>query len=227
MFIFNFFMPAIKKTPSGESLSDFVYKDIRSLIRRQVLRPGDRVRENEIAERLTVSRSPVREALKQLEADGLIEPAPPRGFVVVALTQRRVSELYAMREFLAGVAAKMAAEQAGPMEIDNLEQLLRRFRKASTPTEAAELNRRLSLAIVSAAHNEYLSRALRALDDAVELLGDSTYTSPGRISDAIEENEGIVKAIAGGEASMAEEAAKLHVRNSAKIRSLMLFGTDT
>ena len=74
----------------SDSLPDFVYGKLRSAIRNQELKPGDRLREVQLAERLGVSRTPVREALKRLEADGLTRVAPPRGFVVIELTHRRV-----------------------------------------------------------------------------------------------------------------------------------------
>src|SRR5260370_15580930 len=110
-------------TNGGDSLPDFVYGRLRSEIRHQELKPGDRLREADLAERLGVSRTPVREALKRLEADGLAQVAPPRGFVVTELTHRRVMELYAMREVLAVVASRFAAEQASLMESQTLQQL--------------------------------------------------------------------------------------------------------
>src|ERR1019366_613383 len=127
--------------PNGnDSLPEFVYGQLRSAIRNRQLKPGDRLREVELAERLGVSRTPVREALKRLEADGLTEVAPPRGFVVTELTHRRVMELYAMREILAGVAARFAAEQASPMEIQTLQELVAQQASAKDAIAAARLN---------------------------------------------------------------------------------------
>jgi DNA-binding GntR family transcriptional regulator len=208
----------------NDSLPDFVYGRLRAAIRSQELKPGDRLREADLAERLGVSRTPVREALKRLQADGLIQLAPPRGFVVTQLTHRRVMELYAMREVLAGVAARFAAEQAAPMEIQALQQLVAQQGAAKAPTEAARLNDRLTQAIISAAHNEYLTRATSALTDALELLGQTTYAMPGRIESGWKENRRIVEAIARREGAAAEEAARLHVRNAAKLRVQALFG---
>ena len=166
--------------PDGsDSLPDFVYGTLRAAIRNQELKPGDRLREVELAERLGVSRTPVREALKRLEADGLTQVAPPRGFVVTELTHRRVMELYAMREILAGVAARFAAEQASPMEIQTLQELATQQGTARDATAAARLNDRLREAITSAAHNEFLTRATNSLNDALELLGTTTYSMPG------------------------------------------------
>lgn len=214
--------------PDGsESLPDFVYGRLRLEIRSQELKPGDRLREIDLAERLGVSRTPIREALKRLEADGLIQVAPPRGFVVTELTHRRVMELYAMREILAGVAARFAAEQASLMEIQTLQALVAQQGAAKGAAAAARLNDRLREAITSAAHNEFLTRATNSLNDALELLGTTTYSVPGRIESGWKENKKIVDAIARRNGAAAEEAARLHVRNAAKLRVQMLFGKNS
>jgi DNA-binding GntR family transcriptional regulator len=212
-------------TPNGnDSLPDFVYGQLRAEIRNQQLRPGDRLRETDLAQRLGVSRTPVREALKRLEADGMIQFAPPRGFVVTELTHRRVVELYAMREVLAGVAARFAAEQASPMEVQTLQELVIRQGVARNATESADLSSRLREEMTSAAHNEFLTRATSSLNDVLELLGRTTYSVPGRIESGWKENKKIVEAIARRDGAAAEEAARQHVRNAARLRVQMLFG---
>jgi DNA-binding GntR family transcriptional regulator len=208
----------------GDSLPDFVYGWLRSAIRSQELKPGDRLREADLAARLGVSRTPVREALKRLEADGLAQLAPPRGYIVTELTHRRVMELYAMREVLAGVAARFAAEQATPMEVQALQEFVAQQGTAQDPAEAARSNDRLREAITSAAHNEFLTRAANSLNDALYLLGATTYSLPGRMESGWKENKKVVDAIARGDGPLAEEAARLHVRNAAKLRAQMLFG---
>lgn len=209
----------------GESLFDYVYNDLRGQIRTHKLRPGDRLRETEISERLSCSRTPIREALKRLEADGLVRTAPPRGYIVVELTQRRVSELYALREVLVGVAARSAAEQASSMEIQSMQHIVDRMLNASDIAEAIELNRTLSETIVSAARNEFLSKALNSLDGVVELLNGSTYTAyPGRRLEAARAHENTISAIRRRDPVAAEEAARAYVRESAKVRIAMMFG---
>jgi len=208
----------------NDSLPDYAYGRLRAAIRNQELRPGDRLREADMAERLGISRTPVREALKRLEADGLVQLAPPRGFVVTQLTYRRVMELYAMREVLAGVAARFAAEQASPMEIQTLQELVAQQGAAQDATEAARLNERLREAMICAAHNEFLTRAANSLNDALELLGKTTYSIPGRIESGWKENRKVVEAIARRDGAAAEEAARLHVRSAAKLRVQTLFG---
>jgi DNA-binding GntR family transcriptional regulator len=185
------------------------------------LLPGDRLRETEIAVRLGVSRTPVREALKRLESEGLVAFNQPRGLVVNALTHGQVLELYSMREVLEGAAARFAGAQASKLEIDALQQIHAHQARARTPKEAAVANRRLHDAIAAAAHNEYLLRAMNVLTDALALLGTTTYSVPGRMESGARENGEIVDAIARRDPDAAEAAARRHIRAAGALRLAM------
>jgi DNA-binding GntR family transcriptional regulator len=200
---------------------DLVYAALRNEIRNGQLQPGDRLLEIEIAKRLGVSRTPVREALKRLESDGLVSFGQPRGLTVTKLTHGQILELYAVREVLEGAAARFAAERAAPFEIDSLKQILAQHDDASTPAEAADANRRLHAAIVAATHNVYLQRMINVLTDALVLLGTTTYTMPGRIASGWKENAKIVACIERRDASAAEEAGRRHIRAAAAMRIAM------
>ena len=78
------------------------------------MKQGERLREEELARTLGVSRTPVREALGRLQARGLVEVAPPRGLIVAELDSQKILELYAVREILEGAAARFSAERAFP-----------------------------------------------------------------------------------------------------------------
>lgn len=208
------------------SLAEYVYAQLRQEIRNRQLTSGERLREVDIAERLSVSRTPVREALKRLEAEGLVHFAPPRGFVVVQLSSAQVMELYAMRKVLVGAAVRFAAEQASPIEIQSMQQILSQLERAKKPENVATINRRLYEAIVAAAHNEYLYKAANVLNDALGLLGTTTYSMPGRIKAGLEENKKIIACITEHDADGAEHAAREHVGAATKLRLKMLFGSD-
>ena len=142
------------------------------------------------------------------------------------LSQERVLELYAMREVLAGAAARFAGEQASKLEISTLKGLIARQRAARTAQEAAIANRHLHEAIANAAHNEYLLRAMTVLSDALALLGSTTYSAHGRIESGARENEQIVEAIARKDPDAAETAARAHIRAAGAIRLAMRFGKE-
>src|SRR5882757_6621049 len=114
------------------SRADFVYESLRDAIADGRIGRGERVREEEIARNLGVSRTPVREALQRLQQRGLLVLGPGRGLVVAQLGHDEVVELYAMREILEGSAARFAAKQATPEEIATLYQLQEQLRTAES-----------------------------------------------------------------------------------------------
>ena len=194
---------------------------MRDDIRGGRLQPGDRLRETEIAERMGVSRTPVREALKRLESDGLVTFGQPRGLTVTELSHGQILELYAMREVLEGAAARFAAERASPLEVASLKQILAQHKGVTSADEVAAANHRLHDGIVAAAHNLYLQRVMNVLSDALALLGTTTYSVPGRIASGWTENAQIVDCIARGDPAAAEKAAQSHIRAAGAVRISM------
>ncbi|WP_345817497.1 GntR family transcriptional regulator (plasmid) [Paraburkholderia sp. PREW-6R] len=210
--------------PGQGSLAQYVYNQLRQEIRSGQLGSNERLREADIAQRLAVSRTPVREALKRLEAEGMVRFAPPRGYVVVQLSPKQVMELYAMRKVLVGAAARFAAEHASAIEIQSMQQMLVQLERAKAPDEVAALNRRLHDIIIAAAHNEYLFKTSNVLIDALALLGTTTYSMPGRIKSGLKENREIVACIARHDADAAERTAQAHVAAATELRLKMMFG---
>lgn len=206
--------------PRGE----YAYLSLRGAIRAGQLTPGQRVREAEIAEWLGISRTPVREALMRLEAAGLVQSASHSGFVVNRLDNAEVRELYAMREVLEGMAARLAAQHASDAEIVTLRKLLAQHVAAKDDAgRLAAINLRTHRAIYEAAHNRFLLRALNALSDSLALLGETTYRARGRADSALGEHERVVDAIEARDADAAESAAREHIRESREVRLAMMF----
>jgi DNA-binding GntR family transcriptional regulator len=206
--------------PRGE----FVYEQLFQKIKTGALQPGERLLEVELAESLGVSRTPVREALRRLRNEGMITLVHSRTLVVTQLTHVNVMDLYSMREVLVGTAARFAAERASPLEIEHLKQILAQQKTLKNPLEAAAMDRRLHEAIVEAAHNSYLSRAMDVLSNAISLLGTTTYSAPGRVAAGFKENQTIVASIAARDATAAEDAARHHIRSASAVRVGLLFG---
>lgn len=204
------------------SRAEYVYRQMRQAIRDGHFRQGDRVREEDIARSLGVSRTPVREALRQLQSHGLLDVAAGRGLGVVALGRPQVLELYAMRELLEGAAARLAAQHAAPGEVTHMQYLLAEFRQTKDPLRHAAINRALHDAICDAAHNRYMMQSLHQLSDALALLQGTTFSVKGRPATADLEHQAIVAAIAAGDADAAEAAARSHIRNAQALRMQML-----
>jgi DNA-binding GntR family transcriptional regulator len=118
------------------SRADFVFETLRDAIWDGRIARGVRIREEEIARNLGVSRTPVREALQRLQQRGLLVVGAGRGLVVAELSHLQVVELYAMREILEGSAARFAAQHASDTEIEILHRLQRELRQVKTDAMA-------------------------------------------------------------------------------------------
>jgi DNA-binding GntR family transcriptional regulator len=207
------------------SLGEFVLERLKDAIRRGRFRPGQRIREAEVAGWLGVSRTPVREALRRLQSDGLLRLTPWRGAVVAELDRAQVEELYATRRSLEGTAAALAAEHASEAEIAVFFDLLDQDAAAvDNVKRRARLNRRFHQALYHAAHNRYLLQALNALSDSLALLKSTTYEVPGRPEQARREHLEIAEAIRRRDPDAAERATRAHIDSAVVARLELLFG---
>lgn len=199
----------------GEAISRAILDEIRA----GVLKAGDRLREQDIAARFGMSRTPVREGLGRLLEKGLVAAAGGRGLVVRALSASEVVDLYAMREIVEGAAARLAAQHASEPELEALNDLHAAFCAAGDDyLRAARINREFHDALHRAARNAYLDASTQMLDDHVALLGISTFSVPGRPGSAAQEHGAIVAAIAARDAEGAEQAARAHIRGALRAR---------
>jgi DNA-binding GntR family transcriptional regulator len=202
-----------------QSRADFVYDSLRDAIWEGRLAHGERIREEEIASLLGVSRTPVREALQRLQQRGLLVVGPGRGLMVAELSKQQVFELYAMREILEGSAARFAARHANETEVEILYRLQQELAESkSDALTLVKLNRRFHQAIYEAAHNQYLLDTLDSLNDSLALLHNITFRAPSRRADTDEEHRRIVEAIEKRDPDTAEKVAREHIRQAQRTR---------
>jgi DNA-binding GntR family transcriptional regulator len=215
---------AAKKEQQYASLSQLVYRRMREAIQQGALRPGQRIMEIEVAAWLKVSRTPVREALRRLENEGMLSMEPRTGLVVASLSRQATLELYVMREVLEGTAARLCARHASDLEIMELEELVKREeRLQGNFEELAQHNRLFHEAVHRGAHNRYLEKSLSAVNDSMWLLGKSQMLLPHRAKTALAEHRELMAAIRKRDPDLAEEAARRHVRSAQKERLKQLF----
>jgi DNA-binding GntR family transcriptional regulator len=215
--------PARRGVPHG-SRGAVAYSKLRDAIQEGRFKPGERIMENEVAEWLKVSRTPVRDAIRRLEAEGMLQHEARNGLVVARLDRQAVMELYVMRETLEGTAARLCARQASDMELQDLLDLVERERQLAGNFEAlARHNRRFHEAIHRGAHNRYLEKSLAAVNDSMGLLGTPLMLLPHRAQTAAEEHALLVEAIGRHDPDAAEEAARRHVREAQRERLKRLF----
>ena len=174
--------PASGRQEAGESLGDFAYRVMREAIRSGKIRPGEHLREADVANWLNISRTPVREAFHRIISEGLLTNGPWNGVMLADLDAQQLVQLYAVREVLEGAAAALAAKHATKAEI----QLLLRIAAAEAsekhnPEKLVVINGELHQTLYGAAHNPYLLQSLNSIVDTLGLLRHSTFVLPGSI----------------------------------------------
>ncbi|MGO4916160.1 GntR family transcriptional regulator [Pseudogemmobacter sp. W21_MBD1_M6] len=200
--------------PQGQSAYRRLLDDIRS----GVLAPGARLREVELADRLGISRTPVREAIRQLEADGLVVHIARQGATIRSLDYAEVMELYEMRAVLEGTAARMAARAASEIELGELEALNTELAEAGDAGTAFDLNRQFHLTLLDAAKNRYLVKSMNALQKTLLILGPTTLIEPERAELAVVEHARVLDAMRARDGAAAEVQMRAHIEAAHRVR---------
>lgn len=196
-----------------------IYAELRADIAGGALPAGSPLREVALAGRFGVSRTPVREALRRLQHDGLLVPGH-RGLQVRRADPREVVQGYDLRILLEAEAAAQAARAHGPADLVRLEGLLARDRARTAPDPAA--GGEFHAAVWSAAHNAVLEDLLHRLMLHAIHESRSTLSVAGRWEEALAEHAALIEAIRAGDAAAARSLAGDHVRSARELR-LRLF----
>ena len=210
--------------PEGRILQgQGTYQRLLTEIRSGILLPGARLTETEIADRLRVSRTPVREAIRRLEADGLVAHMPRAGAVVRRLDHSEVMELYEMRTVLEGTAARLAARAASEVEIDELAAINAEMEAAEGDGVAlSELNTQFHRTLTRAARNRFLVRSVDTIHTTLLILGPSTLAQPERARAAVAEHGAVVSALRRRDGKAAEKRMRAHMEAAQRTRLRML-----
>lgn len=182
-------------------------------------RPGDRLVESELAERLGVSRTPVREALQRLETQGMLA-RDGRSLIVASLDHNQLAELYTVRGTLEGLAARLAARHATDEEVRVLQAMVADDRRlvGGDPRALSRANRRFHKQIHLASHNRYLIQQLDLVHRSMALMATTSLAAEGRDAEGMAEHDGIVAAIAGRDGEAADAALRTHISRAYETR---------
>jgi DNA-binding GntR family transcriptional regulator len=193
-------------------LRDVVCDAIRSEIVAGSYAPGERLIEDRLAESLGVSRNPVREALRVLEAEGFVRMLPRRGAVVAELSIDEVVDLFEVRMVLEGLAARLAARKATDEEILEIRALLERRRPAAERRDVAKLGRFNSTfheMVIAAAKNKQLAEITIPLRGRLQWLYYTSHMDEWHRS--MGDHQELLEAIEARDEKRAEEVAIAHV----------------
>jgi len=207
-------------TPSHKQLRNVVAEQMRAAILSGHYKPGEWLRQERLAQDFGVSQMPVREALKELAAEGLIEHVPYRGARVIVFSTNDILDLYSHRAFLESRAASIAAGIITPEEISALESLQAAMEENSAPEAVfkyRELNRNFHQSIYQASRREYLIRALNQMWAAFPTMLIANFAAtavqplPERDATDAGEHRAIIAALKGRDPVAAEQAMKKHI----------------
>lgn len=211
--------PALSKAPKPKAAAPRTRTEALRLqladeIVSGVLEPGTPLDEQELAGRFGVSRTPVREAIRQLSASGLVSVRPHRGAVVALPTPRQLNDMFEAMAELEGLCAGMAARNMTIAERRALEALheeLRTLVREGDPLRYHERNESFHTAIYAGSHNSYLADITLMTRTRVAPFRRAQFRAAGRLGGSYEEHDLVVQAIMRGDQAGASEAMRNHI----------------
>jgi DNA-binding GntR family transcriptional regulator len=198
--------------PAYVPLREAVFRSLKTAIVEGLLEPGQAIVENKIAGELAVSRTPVREAIRMLETEGLVTLLPGRKAIVSAPTVREVEDIYEIRLLVETEALRRITPECTELieELEGYTQIADEYYKQGCIAEMGRVNTRFHLAIISAFNNEKLQQIVKPLHDTIARFLRYTLLDRDWASQGNEEHKQIVAYVKHGET---EEAVSLMVRH--------------
>lgn len=199
------------------SLRGRVFQKLREDILSGVYKERDELREITIGETLGVSRTPVREALRQLELEGLVMIVPNRGAYVTGITQKDVHDIYKIRSMLEGLCVHWATEHITEKQIEELEEIILlseyhlRKKGNEQAEQVSELDGKFHKVLYEASDSRILEHVLSDFHKYVQMARTMSVGAKERAERSIEEHRAILEAIKQKDAGRAERLANEHI----------------
>ena len=199
------------------SLRGRVFQKIREDILTGVYKEHDELREVSIGEELGVSRTPVREAMRQLELEGLVTIVPNKGAYVTGITPQDVHDIYKIRSLLEGLCARWATEHITGRQIEELEEIILlsefhlRKKSAEQAEQVSELDGKFHKVLYEASNSRILEHVLSDFHKYVQMARMMSVGAKDRAERSIEEHRDILKAIKDKDPDKAEWLANQHI----------------
>lgn len=200
------------------SIREHAYLYLKEMILEGELKAGDRLIERELAGKLNISRTPIREALFRLESQGFVKTVPRKGVVVSNISEHEVIEVFTILASLEVLAVKMAAQRMDPETQSELEKKIQELRALENQAEEdfnlehIQMNRLIN----KASKSPKLFDILSGLIDYIHMAANMGYETPGRRKESLREHIDIMKALHDKEAELAEYLMRIHIENSKK-----------
>ena len=179
--------------------------------------PGDSLIETRLSDELGVSRTPIREAIRQLELEGLVQAIPNKGAVVTGISAKDIEDIYTIRMAVEGLAARWAAEKITSGELEELKEavdLEEFYTQKNDTTHLLKFDSMFHEIIYKASKSKPLMHTLSTFHHYVQRARSASLSSPGRAQKVLEEHKVILQAIMEHNQEMAEKLIVEHIRNA-------------
>ncbi|CAG0978303.1 GntR family transcriptional regulator [Geobacter sp.] len=202
------------------TLREKILETIRDAIMTGALRPGEKVAEPDLAERFGISRTPIREAFRQLESEGYLTVIPRKGAVVTSFSPRDVEEFYAIKSILEGYAARRACEKLSVKDIERLRTINDRLRHMADDGDIKHffrIHNDFHELFLKAADNEKLYELITNLVRKFQRLRYASLSLPGRMKISVQEHDKIIEAFLKRDADKAETLVRKNAEYGGKV----------
>jgi DNA-binding GntR family transcriptional regulator len=208
----------LRISKQSATLRSLVEDKLRSAIGSGYFKPGQRLVERELCDMLGVGRTSVREALRQLEAEGLVDTFPNRGPVVSETNYADTQQLYDIRSLVEGFAGEQFAVNASNQQIAQLEAIVKAFEKAARNPRRDELvglKAQFYDCLMEGSGNKFARQFLTLLHNRINMLRATSMVQPGRLEHSVAELKEIIDAVRARDAERAGQACRDHINAAA------------
>ena len=202
------------------TLREKILENIRDAIISGSMTAGSRVSEPELAERHGISRTPIREAFRQLESEGYLTVIPRKGAVVAAFTAKDVEEFYAIKSILEGYAARRACEKLSDRDLARLQSINDRLSELAEHNDIKtffKIHSDFHDMFIKAADNEKLRDLITSLVTRFQRLRLTSLSMPGRMRISVQEHEKIIEAFRNKDAALAETLVRKNAEYGGRV----------
>ena len=203
-----------------QTLREKIVDYLKESIIKGHLKPGERIAEPELAEKFGVSRTPVREALRQLESEGFLTVLPRKGATVSPITDKDVQEFYAIKSLLEGYAARIACERMTEKDVRRMEELneqMKVFAENEDVKSFFKCDNRFHDVFLKACGNDKLYNLVHSLVQQFERFRITALSVPGRMRDSVRQHEEIIDAFRRRDGERVEKLVKANAEKGAEI----------
>lgn len=202
------------------TLREKILEAIRDAIMSGVLKPGEKVAEPELAERFGISRTPIREAFRQLESEGYLTVIPRKGAVVVSFSSKEIDEFYAIKSILEGYAAHRACKNLSEKEIEKLASINEKLRQLAEDDDIKhffKIHNDFHELFRKAADNAKLDEMISGLVSKFQRLRYASLSKPGRMKISVQEHVKIIEAFRARDAELAEQLVRKNAEYGGRV----------